>query len=495
MRKKIYLIGSIALFLVLGFSKSVQGFPASQMKLSSSGETLSARPHFEGTQVDQNQDQWTQFRHDAQHTAATPGELQPPISIRWKVGFEAWPHVFAELAVADNRVYVANTDGILTSIDADTGDIVWQVDSGAALITTPIVNGDQIYLVNIQGDPQAYARDGSALWQYSIGEGVYASPLFYEGILYLGSVGGTFYAFDPFAIEKEPIWQVFIGAMIDSAPIGMDGKIVFSAEDLHAYALDAFTGELIWRSALPGVRSWNGHPVASVKTNRVYFSVINEFFQPSSSYREVFDMFLFDNRQAPLIDLITEAQEFIAQNPERLTPAVILDAASGERIDEYSVLPTKTKISSLTFNAWYWGSIRPALWQGDKLFLQSMQRSLLLDLNQSSILQIHPAGNRNGHFVRGDEQVPISIGGNKVYGGIGGNIAEIDLRNGFQNILLGRQGEEELDKTPLTPPLIDDYDQHYLTMPGDGYTDRIGTFIVVKGRGYYQQYGWVYCFN
>jgi hypothetical protein len=88
--------------------------------------------------------------------------------------------------------------------------------------------------------------------------------------------------------------------------------------------------------------------------------------------------------------------------------------------------------------------------------------------------------------------VPTSIGGNRAYGGIGGNIAYLNLTDGARGNLLGIFGSETADLTPLTAPLSG---SHYMMFPGDGYSDRNGTFIVANGRGYFVQYGWVYCFD
>jgi hypothetical protein len=57
---------------------------------------------------------------------------------------------------------------------------------------------------------------------------------------------------------------------------------------------------------------------------------------------------------------------------------------------------------------------------------------------------------------------------------------------------MGQTGVEQADATPITPPQSR---EHYQSFPGDGFSDRIGTFIVANGHGYYQQYGWVYCFD
>jgi outer membrane protein assembly factor BamB len=440
-------------------------------------------------------DDWPQFRHDPQRTAATPQELSGSLTIRWKKGFHAWPSVFAELAVVSGRVYLANTDGTLTCLDGENGNELWEFNSGAALLTTPAIVDGLVHIVNIKGRLLTLDTNGNLLWEYDLPGDVYANPVVSGGRIFLGSVDGTFYAFDAQNGSQGPLWTYPTGAMIDTAPVEIDGKVIFAAENMTAYALNTSDGSLVWKTTLPGVHTWNGNPVASIKANKVYFSTITEFFEPSSTYREVFSMYDFENRTGPLSGLAQFADQFIAQNRARLQPAVVLNASTGQTVTRFTVAPDNAPIAGLPFSTWYWGSIRPALWQGDKLYLQSMWRNILVNLSTDYIYQPNADQTKTGQFVRGDEQVPVSIGGNRVYGGIGKNVAYLNLVNGERGNLLGVYGSEAEDSTPLTPPLETGDSNHYLTLPGDGYTDRIGTLIVADGHAYYQQYGWVYCFD
>jgi outer membrane protein assembly factor BamB len=435
---------------------------------------------------------WPQFRHDAQRTAATHQELSGHLTIRWKRGFNQWPNVFAELAVAQGRVYFANMDGIITAMNGDTGNVLWSYDTGAPIPTTPAVIDGRVHVLNMKGRLLTFDTDGHILWDYTVPGDVYANPVVDGGRVFFGSVSGTFYAFDAANGGAGPVWTYQAGATIDTAPVIINGLVVFSAENMHAIALRMSDGAPVWTASLPGARSWNGHPVASVSTNKIYFSVLNEFNEPSSTYREVFSMYDFANRTGPLSQMLAFADQFISQNRAGLTPAVILDASTGQAVGSFTVAPDNSKINGLPFTSWYWGTIRPALWQGNKLFLQSMYRNILIDLDSNTIYQPNADQNQTRQFVRGDEQVPTSIGGNHVYGGIGINVASLNLVDGTRTNVLGHYGNESDDATPLTAPLAA---SHYLTAPADGYADAIGTLVVANGHAYYEQYGWVYCLD
>lgn len=437
--------------------------------------------------------EWTQFRGDAQHTAATNLQLGGNLTIRWKRSFAAWPHVFSELVITGGRVYLANTDGKVTCLNGTTGDTCWEFDTGAPIVTTPATANGRLHVVNVKG--RVVTLDlvtGQKLWEYTVPGGVYASPALTGGKLFFGTVLGVFYAFDAAQGGNGPAWTYNVGAMIDTAPVELNGKIIFAAESMKAYALNAANGQLVWSTSLPGSRTWNGHPVASVSTDRVYFSVLNEFYQETQTYREVADTYTIEKNNSSLSNVISYMDSFIGQNRTALQPGVILVGSTGQTITDFTISPSNTHVSGLPFTHYYWGSIRPALWQGYKLYIQGLWRNILVDMQTNRIYQPNADGAAPKYFVRGDEQVPTTIGGNRAYGGIGINVAYLDLNTGVRGNVLGNYGSETNDSTPLTAPIST---EHYISFPGDGYTENIGAFIVANSHGYYAQYGWVYCFD
>lgn len=70
-----------------------------------------------------------------------------------------------------NRVYVAATDGTLTALALDTGAVVWKVDLGAALLTTPALSTDgaTMYAGVEAVDTVAIATaDGTEKWRTTL---------------------------------------------------------------------------------------------------------------------------------------------------------------------------------------------------------------------------------------------------------------------------------------------------------------------------------------
>jgi len=83
-------------------------------------------------------------------------------------------------------------------------------------------------------------------WRFQTGGPVKSSPVVFDGIVYIGSNGGHFHAVDIQAGEQK--WQVKVkGGVISSACVA-DGVAYFGGNDGCLYAVDAQSGEIKWKA-------------------------------------------------------------------------------------------------------------------------------------------------------------------------------------------------------------------------------------------------------
>ncbi|NLF38944.1 PQQ-like beta-propeller repeat protein, partial [bacterium] len=83
-------------------------------------------------------------------------------------------------------------------------------------------------------------------WSFQTGSNVMSSPVVVNGIVYVGSDNGRFYALD--AETGTQIWQFVTSPVkpVRCGPCIADGAVYFTAESV-LYALDAAVGTQIWR--------------------------------------------------------------------------------------------------------------------------------------------------------------------------------------------------------------------------------------------------------
>ena len=166
--------------------------------------------------------------------------------------------------------------------------------TGVAIYSSPIINGDLVYVGAYDGKVYAFAFDGEQLrveprWVYprqgDLGGAIIGGLIIADNIIYLASADGTVYALD--AVEgykvwshatEEQIWStpaidsdtLFIGSFnkklyalntsdgsqrwmfetqgaITSAPLVDGDNVYFGSFGRRFYALDITSGEEIWR--------------------------------------------------------------------------------------------------------------------------------------------------------------------------------------------------------------------------------------------------------
>ena len=156
----------------------------------------------------------TTYRGDAARTGVMtgPGPSGSP-QLAWQfqadAAFESSPSVVGTSAFALSR------DGIVHSIDVDTGALQWTVPLGA--------------------------RAGSA------------TPLAVDGLVVVGDQAGVVHALDP--ISGAARWTTPTDGSIDGAAVAVGHVIVTATESGSAFALDAETGAVIWKTSLPAAVS------------------------------------------------------------------------------------------------------------------------------------------------------------------------------------------------------------------------------------------------
>ena len=104
--------------------------------------------------------------------------------------------------VSGGRVYAANFGGEAVAADENTGEVMWRVDVGAPVTGSMSAVGDPVsstgQAVVLVGDTDGIlhsldAHTGESLWQFKTGGRISATPVVVDGVAYVGSWDGALY--------------------------------------------------------------------------------------------------------------------------------------------------------------------------------------------------------------------------------------------------------------------------------------------------------------
>jgi len=162
--------------------------------------------------------------------------------------------IVADMAMSEDALYVASSNGRVYSLDKGTGDENWNGKDipvlAEKLWTSPVIQGDALYVSTLGGNISALSLETGHLldWSFKSQAGFASRPVTYGNTILLGS-------FDRYlqAIEigsDVPVWKFPqekpAGNWFWASPVVKEGVVYAGCLDGKLYAIEAETGEKLW---------------------------------------------------------------------------------------------------------------------------------------------------------------------------------------------------------------------------------------------------------
>jgi len=168
----------------------------------------------------------------------------PRIKAEWIVQNEG--AIYSSPVISKNDIYIGDDLGFLSCFSLKDGKKKWAFKSDNRIIGTPAVESGIIIFGS--ADKNIYgidASDGTLRWKYAVPDVVLSAVTIDDGIAYLGVSDGTFRALE--IKTGKQIWMYDgIKGYIETLPLIYQDKVIFGAWDENLYALDKKTGTLLW---------------------------------------------------------------------------------------------------------------------------------------------------------------------------------------------------------------------------------------------------------
>lgn len=163
--------------------------------------------------------------------------------------------------------------GVAESALPDALEIWWQVTAGGPIRQNPVALDDAIYAVTANGMVLAVHRAGELLWRHDLADAlpdtarsgrvrIEAPPAVFDDKLFVGCDLDMFTALD--AATGQTLWRVDVGGPIRGSPNylpGRDQVLVIEQDSGALVCIHAESGETAWRS--DGVDRSDGSPAVS----------------------------------------------------------------------------------------------------------------------------------------------------------------------------------------------------------------------------------------
>jgi len=192
------------------------------------------------------------------------------------IGIPTGGQTIADMAVTDELFIVPRAQGGLIALDRETYDQKWLFETDEGLWATPLVHENVVYVPGI--DHFVYALDletGELLWQADLEGAVAATPLLYDGYLYVGSYSHFLYKI---SLEGEIVGTYEAVNWIWSTP-AVDDEGILYISDLSGFvhAVDAESMTQIWsaevaeRGIRPAPLLVNDFVIVASRDGQVYW--------------------------------------------------------------------------------------------------------------------------------------------------------------------------------------------------------------------------------
>jgi outer membrane protein assembly factor BamB len=228
---------------------------------------------------------WSMAGANPQRTSWTLEEVRGQLRPIWYKPIEPYISQKVQIIAANDTLYISTARG-LYALSVEDGGVRWVFPTEMPLGNSPTIYNGVAYVPGL--DHKLYALNaftGQQLWTFEASRGFDTNPLVIGNKVYLGNRDGYLYAIyshdDP--SHGQLAWKFKTDGPIHFSAAYADGVLYFASDDSHAYAVDAVTGEPVWKSAkLPGAGFHSWWPV--IYQDKVIFA-------GSNNYRSLVDPF------------------------------------------------------------------------------------------------------------------------------------------------------------------------------------------------------------
>jgi outer membrane protein assembly factor BamB len=181
--------------------------------------------------------------------------LSQPLTIKWAYLSDATINL---TPITDgDHIYLPLASGVITSLNATDGKLIWKTDLGGEISSSPTADGNAVYIASKSledqkstrqptGSIRALGREGGiTLWMRMLPMPIRGTLIESGPNLYGGASDGRVYAFKK--RTGDIVWTLQYSSPFASSPIIAGARLYIGCDDGYFFALDKSNGKIIWR--------------------------------------------------------------------------------------------------------------------------------------------------------------------------------------------------------------------------------------------------------
>jgi outer membrane protein assembly factor BamB len=154
-------------------------------------------------------------------------------------------------AAEGDRVVLGGEDGIVYALDPERGKLRWTYNAGASIVAPVGMSIDAVYAGDLNGMFHAVsAVNGHPLWKFDTGSSIYAGPTIAPGTVVIGTTGGLLFALD--TANGAVRWKTDLGGVINSSAVAANSMLFVGTLSKQLFAIDVGNGSVLWKYETPG---------------------------------------------------------------------------------------------------------------------------------------------------------------------------------------------------------------------------------------------------
>ena len=157
-------------------------------------------------------------------------------------------------AVDQNRIYVAGNEGDVTALNADSGEVIWEVDTKLPISAGVGLGNDLVLVGSSEGELIALrSSNGEETWRAQAPSEILASPRAADGVVIVRSIDGTFTGYDARAGARLWAYSSTVPALTlrgAAPPILAQGAVITGLDTGKLLVLSLANGTPVWEKTI-----------------------------------------------------------------------------------------------------------------------------------------------------------------------------------------------------------------------------------------------------